>query len=83
LSLQMSQLLGPEDGFKVVALLADGDPWRQHGAVPCCLWQSSRTKPALERISMLKDVLDASSGVERSVMLQFRAQPLNALHARL
>ena len=30
LSLQMSQLLGPEDGFKVVALLADGDPWRQH-----------------------------------------------------
>ena len=50
-----------------------------NGAVLCCLWQSSRTKPALERISMPKVVLDVSSGVEmRDALVSSAATECNA-----
>ena len=62
MSLKVSQLLGPEDGLKVVALL-DGVA---HGQKPRCiapsfLRQASRSQTAPKPIPMSKDVPAAAS----------------------
>ena len=65
-SLEVSQLLGPEDGLKVVAL-QDGSPMvaAAMDATRCSFWQPSRSQTAPKLTPMSKDVPAAAGCVSR------------------